>query len=73
MKKIFCLIICITLLSSCYNRKIVEGEVIIEIKHIDEKTSLYIVKGEGGGDVEYPRFYARRGLYNVGDTVKFCK
>jgi len=74
MKKILFLAICF--LASCSNRQIVSGDVVMRIENAGDTTSSYTTNSqpnEGGFNLERPSFIAKKGLYNIGDTVKFYK
>jgi len=64
MRKILLLTAMSAIFISCY--RIREGGTVYSVKNVDDKVSLY--KALNGHS-----FYARKGLYNVGDTIKFTK
>lgn len=61
---------------SCTNRKAIEGYNIIKVEENTDSTSKYTVNSDQNASLfnwEKPAFFAKKGLYNVGDTLKFCK
>lgn len=72
MKK---LLLSILLLQSCsigsnYDKAPREGETIVQIEEaLDKKMAIYFTSNTN----TLRLFYARKGLYNVGDTIKFTK
>jgi uncharacterized lipoprotein NlpE involved in copper resistance len=74
MKTIILFLVTSLVLVSCSNSATMEGRVVTNVKILDDKTSIYTSHGsfESPFD-EDPRFYAHKGLYNVGDTIKFTK
>lgn len=73
MKKIILILTTSLMLVSCSNSATMEGRVVTNVKMLDDKTSIYTSKGSFESPLfdENPRFIARKGLYNVGDTIKF--
>jgi hypothetical protein len=62
----------------CTNIASVEGGVVTKVEILDEKNSMYTSNGDYNHvshlfNSEKPRFKAKKGLYNVGDTIKFYK
>jgi len=74
MKNKILLILMVLFLFSCDNRYNIEGETIINVELIDENYALYTTYGTSVSlNEENPTFKARKGLYNVGDTLKYSK
>jgi PBP1b-binding outer membrane lipoprotein LpoB len=62
MKKLIWILLSIFLLQGCSIR---EGWTIEKVNEYNNTVSLYTANNIN--------FYARKGLYNVGDTIKFTK
>lgn len=76
MKKLLITLLSVSLLlQSCsfgtsYDKAPKEGEIVLRIESSIKYPDLCIYTTQLS---PISMFYARKGLYNVGDTVKFCK
>ena len=69
------LILVATALISCGSKSAQEGEIITAVEYYSETRSIYEVDGKHQvfKEEDGPKFYARKGLYNVGDTLRYAK
>lgn len=76
MKKTLFIVLLIIGSFACQNKIIMDGEVAIKVEEYDETRNKYSTDGGYGGfpsEETSPSFVAPIGLYNVKDTVHFCK
>lgn len=61
-------------MASCTTKAVLEGESITKVEYYSNELSIYSTTGfkyDYGLPLENPSFIAHKGLYNVGDTLKF--
>jgi len=77
MKNKILLILMVMFLFSCSNWATIDGDIITKVEKYGDSTCIYTTNEDQIDNLsfnkEYPRFVAKKGLYNIGDTLKYTK
>lgn len=75
MKKLIYLIVLLSLMSCVNTNCVIEGDIIKSIDSYSEQNNIYTTYGNNPDKIllDPAYFIAKKGLYQIGDVVKFCK